>query len=594
MVEDIEVAEMLRIDLGCGPSKQEGFIGVDRFPLENVDVVADIDERLPFDSDSVDILYASHSLEHVKDLMATMREIYRICKHGAQLCIVAPYNEQKLNLANPYHVCVFNEHTPRFWTDYPDAEIDPEEYAHPHAPNWGLSRSDHSNPGLDLRLVRMEFFYFPDYRNLSVQQQRALRRERLDVCDQIMYHLVVWKGNEFSSGRTFADYVAAFQPYEPEYIRQRKVIELNELITTITYERDEARSQIVELQGQLAKNAEALLVVSSSNRRVGELEADIDRYERRFTDLRSENHQLRSQLVSLFERFEIQSNELQATKSVLSKMQFESAALSERVPILDQENAALKDQVLSLRESLHSTQMGLAKADSKFSLLKVELEASNGLLTWFQTQEVAWNSQISSLRAEVTNSGQLKSHWEEGKIIVGELYAQVVACRSSRMVRLAYLFNRRDHLWESVSPAFAEIKSYTVQNFKRPARANFVLSDDLRALPYREYVIPFEVDRLGKISLAVRPLLPALRGEVGVEIVSSAQQVVSQVSVQLSEVCPDTPTDFIIPTPLRDLGGRWILRVFVRGAEAPVTVYEFAKFGVISRRIDYFPFLSLG
>ena len=35
---------------------------------------------------------------------------------GAQVCIVAPYYNQGLNLANPYHVQVFNEHSPRFWT----------------------------------------------------------------------------------------------------------------------------------------------------------------------------------------------------------------------------------------------------------------------------------------------------------------------------------------------------------------------------------------------------------------------------------------------------------------------------------------------
>src|SRR5947207_1577490 len=82
----------LQVDLGCGRIKLPGFIGVDRFPMPGVDLVADLDALLPFASDSVDLIYASHSLEHVRDLSRVMRETYRICKHGAQICIVAPYH----------------------------------------------------------------------------------------------------------------------------------------------------------------------------------------------------------------------------------------------------------------------------------------------------------------------------------------------------------------------------------------------------------------------------------------------------------------------------------------------------------------------
>lgn len=184
---------MLRIDLGCGPSKVNGFLGVDRFPLPGVDIVADLNKPLPFADHSVDLVFASHSLEHIADLIFTMTEIYRICKHKAQLCIVAPYNEQKLNAANPYHLQVFNEHTPRFWTTHPTAEVDPSEYFHPHAAPWGLAASDHSDCKMDFRLMRMEFFYFPQYVMMSSEQQREMRNQRWDVCDQIMYHLEAWK-----------------------------------------------------------------------------------------------------------------------------------------------------------------------------------------------------------------------------------------------------------------------------------------------------------------------------------------------------------------------------------------------------------------
>lgn len=615
---------MLKIDLGSGGCKQEGFIGVDRFPLENVDVVADLDGRLPFDSDSVDLVYASHSLEHVRDLMATMREVYRICKDGAQICIVAPYNEQKLNLANPYHICVFNEHTPRYWTDYPEAFIDPEEYAHPHAPHWGLSRSDHSNPGLDLRLVRMEFFYFPEYRYLSIEEQRALRRERLDVCDQIMYHLIVWKGDEHSPTRTFTDYVADFQPFEPNYVKERKAIEREGLIKFTVEQRDQARAQIVELQSQLAQKKQLLMAASNNTRRVLELERDIDRAEKLATDLRSENHSIRMQLAGEFEKTEVLSDQLQATKIVLVKSQAETEVLTETTSSLRQENLVLKEQAVTLAENLHSVRSELAKLHTdgintvnslhsimqenhdlraqlesvevikaRTSLLKVELETANGLLAWHQSLEESRNTELSRVKEELAALQLFRHHWEQGKSVVGELYAQVTAFRTSRMARLASFLTSKDKLWESVSPAFSEIKSYTAQNFQKSSRARFVLGDDLSSMPYREYAIPFKMDTLNKVSLAIRPLLPTSQGTVGIEIVSSVQRVVANVSLPLSDVRPDAPTDFIIPPPPVDLGEPWSLRVFVRNVDVPVAIYELVKCSAFSRRINYIPFVFL-
>lgn len=493
---------MQKIDLGCGNSKQDGFIGVDRFDIPGVDVLADFAVSLPFDADLVDLVYASHSLEHSRDLMATMREVYRICKHGAQICIVAPYHEQKLNLANPYHVCAFNEHTPRFWTDYPDASIDPEEYAHPHAPHWGLSRSDHSNPGLDLRLVRMEFFYFPEYLDLSIEEQRALRRTRLDVCDQIMYHLIVWKGDDHSSERTFADHVAGFEPFEPNYVKERKTLEREELLQTISSGHALARSQFDKLR---------------------------------------------------------------------------------------EESTLLKEENLELRSRLESVE--LIKA--KHSLLKAELEATNGLLEWYQAKEVSWNAESSRMEEELAAALLLRNQWEEGKRKVGDLYAQVTAYRSSRTARLASLFSCRDALWQSVSAAFYEIRSYTARHFRRSSRARLILGDDLGAMPYREYAIPYKIDSLNKVSLAICPLLPSSHGVVGIEIVSSVQQVVAQVSLPLKDIHADTPTDFIMRTPLVELGEPWSLRVFVKNAEVPVAVYELMKYSTYSRRINYLPFVSI-
>ncbi|MCE5318004.1 MAG: methyltransferase domain-containing protein, partial [Parachlamydia sp.] len=211
-----------RVDLGCGPVKLPGFIGVDRYPLPGVDVVADINSRLPFEDNSVDLVYASHSLEHVSDLLFTMAEIYRICKDGAQVCIVAPYYMQGLNLANPYHVQVFNEHTPRFWTNEKFSPIAPEIFSHPHAPMWGLAWSDHSEQNMDLRCMKMDFFYFPEYRAYPQELVFKKMKTHIDVCDQIMYNLIVVK-NECMNHEDIQE--DKMEYFEPPYITIRKLRE---------------------------------------------------------------------------------------------------------------------------------------------------------------------------------------------------------------------------------------------------------------------------------------------------------------------------------------------------------------------------------
>lgn len=184
-----------RIDLGCGAKRREGFLGLDRFPLPGVAVIGDLDGgALPFASSSVDLVVGFHSLEHVRDLVSVMREVWRIGRPGAQVVIAAPYFTGGLNLANPYHKQVFNEHTPRFWTDAPTSPVPRAEWHQPPlSAQWGLASSDHSNPGLDLRCLRIEFLYFQDYWGMSPDRQREARRSRLDVCEGILYHLAVFK-----------------------------------------------------------------------------------------------------------------------------------------------------------------------------------------------------------------------------------------------------------------------------------------------------------------------------------------------------------------------------------------------------------------
>ncbi|HWO93856.1 MAG TPA: class I SAM-dependent methyltransferase [Dehalococcoidia bacterium] len=103
---------MIKIDIGCGMSKHLGTLGVDIAPLAGVDVVADINTGLPFRDSVIDEVHMSHTLEHVDDFLATMEEIWRVCKDGALFYIRLPHGSSSFTTwVDPTHKRGFNIQT---------------------------------------------------------------------------------------------------------------------------------------------------------------------------------------------------------------------------------------------------------------------------------------------------------------------------------------------------------------------------------------------------------------------------------------------------------------------------------------------------
>lgn len=99
---------MLRVDIGCGDTKPEHFIGVDICPGPGVDIVADISKVLPFDDSSVDELRAHDVIEHLPDRINTMNEIWRVCKPGARVDIYVPSTDGRGAFQDPTHISFWN------------------------------------------------------------------------------------------------------------------------------------------------------------------------------------------------------------------------------------------------------------------------------------------------------------------------------------------------------------------------------------------------------------------------------------------------------------------------------------------------------
>lgn len=184
-----------KVELGCGASKTPGYIGIDRFDIPGVDIVADLNKGIPLESDSVDVLYASHSLEHFDDIKFMVKEIYRVCKDMAIVNILAPYANTDLDRTNIYHNVPFNAHTFRFFTNSKETNISKDIWKFPHAEAWGLGESDNSEVQVDLRCINIEFFYFEEYRALAEREKSLARNSLNNVCDQVLFSLIVCKEN---------------------------------------------------------------------------------------------------------------------------------------------------------------------------------------------------------------------------------------------------------------------------------------------------------------------------------------------------------------------------------------------------------------
>jgi len=102
----------MKLDIGCGQNKKQGFIGIDIIKMPGVDIVCDLDkEKIPLKSNSVEEVFSMHFMEHTRNLVAIMEEIWRVCKNGATVIIAVPYYNSIGAFRDPTHKRFFTYNT---------------------------------------------------------------------------------------------------------------------------------------------------------------------------------------------------------------------------------------------------------------------------------------------------------------------------------------------------------------------------------------------------------------------------------------------------------------------------------------------------
>jgi SAM-dependent methyltransferase len=104
------------LDLGCGRVKAPGAIGLDyNFDATAADVIADLNDPLPFPDNSFDEVRAVHLIEHVLDVMKTMTEMHRVCRPGGTIYLVTPHYSDFSSWCDPTHRWHLNSFSFRFF-----------------------------------------------------------------------------------------------------------------------------------------------------------------------------------------------------------------------------------------------------------------------------------------------------------------------------------------------------------------------------------------------------------------------------------------------------------------------------------------------
>ena len=99
----------MKLNMGCGNHKVAGWVNVDLSPTCAPDVVCDLEVTpWPWADDTVTQVLFNHSLEHLggnpRTFLAIIKELYRVCRNGAEIQINVPHPRHDTFINDPTHV----------------------------------------------------------------------------------------------------------------------------------------------------------------------------------------------------------------------------------------------------------------------------------------------------------------------------------------------------------------------------------------------------------------------------------------------------------------------------------------------------------
>ncbi|MGK2953665.1 MAG: class I SAM-dependent methyltransferase [Thiobacillus sp.] len=176
----------MKIDIGCGGKKKEGYVGLDQYPMPGVDHVVNIGTEVwPFENGSVGEAYSSNFLEHLTNLNGAnervhfFNELFRVLRFGAKAFIAIPHWNSCRYYGDPTHKEPFSE----FGVYYLNRE-------------WRLSQAPHTDIVWNPKGYSCDFdsslgyVLQPKFRNLKIEEKEYTQARLRDAVEELHLHLV--------------------------------------------------------------------------------------------------------------------------------------------------------------------------------------------------------------------------------------------------------------------------------------------------------------------------------------------------------------------------------------------------------------------
>jgi SAM-dependent methyltransferase len=180
----------MRLNIGSGYKRIPGFINIDSDLNCKPDYIVNLEQDgLPFQDNTVDTVIAHHILEHLgQGYFHLLKELYRVCKHGAIVDIRVPHPTHEVFLNDPTHKRPITVDGLRLFSkQFNKLEIE----------RGGSSSTLGIMYDVDFEIINYEFIHDSYYdeikKTLPHHQLERLFREALNVCIEIHVQLMVVK-----------------------------------------------------------------------------------------------------------------------------------------------------------------------------------------------------------------------------------------------------------------------------------------------------------------------------------------------------------------------------------------------------------------
>jgi len=115
----------LKLNIGCGNKRVEGYLGVDKFRCDAADYICDIEnEKLPFEDNTITAIILDNAIEHFYDIPKVINELVRVSRKGTIIKIITPHFSSLSSWIDPTHI----HHLSYFSFDHFEKSSNPQNY----------------------------------------------------------------------------------------------------------------------------------------------------------------------------------------------------------------------------------------------------------------------------------------------------------------------------------------------------------------------------------------------------------------------------------------------------------------------------------